>query len=72
MNKKVKDFTNRELLRELAERIVLGKLELETPKELVTRYEEQGYSPEKIVWSLKNKMGFHNERGLALTNIQEV
>jgi hypothetical protein len=68
MSKKLKEFTNPELLQELAKRIVSGQLKLDKPKDWII----EGETPEKIVKNLKEKMGLFNQDGYALSNISDI
>lgn len=61
-------LTNSELLKELAQRIVGGQLELDKPRDLT----EEGKTPEQIVAHLKNKMNLYNQDGYAWCNIHEI
>ncbi|KLL03195.1 MAG: hypothetical protein MRERV_49c014 [Mycoplasmataceae bacterium RV_VA103A] len=61
-------LTNEQLLKELAQRIVLGKLELDKPQDWIVK----GENPEEIVKHLKEKMGLCNKDGYALTNISDI
>ena len=68
MNHMNKKLTNQQLLRELAERIVAGKLEIDKPQDWIIKDK----TPIEIVKLLKNKMGLCNKDGFALTNLSEI
>ena len=68
MNKNLKNYTEQELLRELAERIVANKLKIDKPQEWILKDKTDA----EIVKILREKMDDCNKEGFALTNIKEV
>ena len=67
-NKCYKQISNPELLQELAQRIVIGKLKLEKPQDWITKDK----TAEEIVQNLKEKMRLCNKEGYALSNISDI
>lgn len=68
MTNNIKHITNKELLKELAKRIVSNQLKLDKPQNWIIKDK----TPEQIVKDLKDRMGLCNQDGFALTNISEI